>query len=168
MSDWNFAASSLSALSRRGRQILDAPPMPAYIYAHRDRVAELWDATERPDGYVPLCIAENKHKAEDLLALLARYKDAPIGALGYDAMLGNLQFREHLAAFMKREFAKVRATRRACVIQYAAKIQSGARDAGNRFAVNGIGQNVAAAITVDPLIQHQVSELFLHTDLKKI
>jgi len=104
VSDWNFAASSLSALSRRGRQILDAPPMPAYIYAHRDRVAELWDATERPDGYVPLCIAENKHKAEDLLALLARYKDAPIGALGYDAMLGNLQFREHLAAFMSRTF----------------------------------------------------------------
>jgi len=60
---------------------------------------------------------------------------------------------------MKREFAKIRAACRTRVIQYVAKIQAVACNAGNRLAVDRIGQNVAVAFAVDPLIQYQVSKL---------
>ncbi|HET6583342.1 MAG TPA: aminotransferase class I/II-fold pyridoxal phosphate-dependent enzyme [Nannocystaceae bacterium] len=94
----------MASLSRRARRLLDAPPFAPYLREHFARFAGHWDPAERPDGYIPLCIAENKRKAAALLARLARYRDVPARVLGYDAMIGNLEFREHLAAFMGRTF----------------------------------------------------------------
>lgn len=90
-------------LSRRAARLLDAPPMPAYIAEHFARLGDAWDPGERPDGYVGLCVAENKRCNEALLALLGRH-EAPPAALGYDAMTGNGLFRERLAGFLARSF----------------------------------------------------------------
>lgn len=95
----------MSTLSRRGQRLIDSPPLAPYIVEHFARAPGGWDAVERPDGYVALCIAENKRQAEALVRLLARYgDDVPARVLGYDAMIGNLELRQNLAAFMSRSF----------------------------------------------------------------
>lgn len=88
-------------LSDRGQVLLDSPPMPAYITEHFARAANPWHRETCPAGYIGLCIAENKLDNESLIAQLAQY-DAPARVLGYDAMAGNHEFREHLAKFMGR------------------------------------------------------------------
>lgn len=94
----------MQSLSRRGRALVETPPLAPYILEHFTRFEQVWDAELRPDGYVPLCIAENKRRASDLLECLAKYRDVPEHVLGYDAMIGNLEFRTNLAAFMSRSF----------------------------------------------------------------
>ncbi|MBC8068156.1 MAG: aminotransferase class I/II-fold pyridoxal phosphate-dependent enzyme [Deltaproteobacteria bacterium] len=95
----------MSSLSRRAHELLDAPALAGYLLEHFGRVGEAWDASTRPDGYIALCVAENKLLAEDLAALLAGYaRNVPATVLGYDAMIGNLGFREALAGFMGRAF----------------------------------------------------------------
>ncbi|MGR8920935.1 MAG: aminotransferase class I/II-fold pyridoxal phosphate-dependent enzyme [Gammaproteobacteria bacterium] len=93
----------MSKLSRRGRALVDASPVPPYIAEHFARAGAPWDPVTRPDGYIGLCIAENHSNAAALSALLARYP-APPSALGYDDMTGNRLFRERLGAFMERTF----------------------------------------------------------------
>jgi len=97
-------AIAMSMLSQRARRLIESPPMAAYILEHFARLELGWDPTTRPDGYIPLCVAENKRRTTALLAALAKYRDVPARVLGYDAMTGNVEFREHLAAFMGRTF----------------------------------------------------------------
>ena len=92
----------MHSLSRRGRALVETPPLAPYILEHFTRFEQAWDVELRPDGYVPLCIAENKRRASDLLECLAKYRDVPAHVLGYDAMIGNLEFRKNLAAFLSR------------------------------------------------------------------
>lgn len=94
----------MSNLSRRGRKLIETPPLAGYIGEHFERAADAWDADARPDGYVALCIAENKRRAGDLIARLREYTDVPTDVLGYDAMIGNEGFRDNLAGFMGRTF----------------------------------------------------------------
>jgi aspartate/methionine/tyrosine aminotransferase len=94
----------MSTLSRRGQRLLDSPPMASYLHEHFARVERAWDPITCPDGYVALCVAENKRMAGALLTRLARYRDVPAHVLGYDAMIGNFEFRRHLAEFMGRAF----------------------------------------------------------------
>jgi len=90
-------------LSRRGRRLVDAPPVPEYIVEHFERVGEPWSATDNPSGYIGLCIAENKMQSEELIDQLTQYP-VPPRVLGYDAMIGNLEFRGRLARFLERSF----------------------------------------------------------------
>src|SRR5690606_34228496 len=53
---------------------------------------------------VALCIAENRSMWEELATRLACVKEVPLRALGYDAMIGSIAFREALAAYMSRAF----------------------------------------------------------------
>ncbi len=94
----------MAHLSRRGQSLIDSPPLAGYIGEHFARADQAWDAHERPDGYIALCIAENKRMAGELLSALRHYADAPEHVLGYDAMIGKVEFRENLAAFMSRAF----------------------------------------------------------------
>jgi aspartate/methionine/tyrosine aminotransferase len=95
----------VSTLSRRADALVDAPALPGYILEHFARSTAPWDAALRPGGYIPLCIAENKLLADDLVALLARYAPTVPGAvLGYDAMIGSAWVRERFAAYMSRAF----------------------------------------------------------------
>ena len=93
----------MSKLSRRGQRLIDSPPMPDYIAEHFARAGRRWDPERCPDGYIGLCIAENKLHNDALIAHLARY-EVPARVLGYDAMTGNKQFRQRLATFMARSF----------------------------------------------------------------
>ena len=93
----------MSKLSRRGQLLVDSPPIAAYIAEHFQRMGQSWDREVCPDGYIGLCIAENKLSSDTLIAQLARY-DVPARVLGYDAMTGNLEFRQRLATFMGRSF----------------------------------------------------------------
>ncbi len=95
----------MSTLSRRGQRLVESPPMPAYIAEHFARAGQPWDRESRPDGYIGLCIAENKLHNDDLIARLDRYQ-VPARVLGYDTMTGNLEFRQRLAAFMGRSFLR--------------------------------------------------------------
>jgi aspartate/methionine/tyrosine aminotransferase len=98
-------ANEPCSLSRRARALVESPPLARYILEHFARAGEPWDGAARPDGYIALCIAENKLLADDLVAVLARYADrVPGAALGYDMMIGSLPFRERLAAYMSRAF----------------------------------------------------------------
>ena len=90
-------------LSHRGQMLIDSPPMPTYIADHFARAGRSWDRERHPDGYIGLCIAENKLHNDALIAQMARH-EAPARVLGYDAMSGNLEFRQRLATFMGRSF----------------------------------------------------------------
>ena len=94
----------LRSLSRRGRRLVEHPPEAEYLLEHFRRAAEGYDPVARPDGYIPLCIAENKLVADLLLPKMAACRDVPAGALGYDAMTGSLAFRQQLARFTGRAF----------------------------------------------------------------
>nr|CRH04770.1 putative 1-aminocyclopropane-1-carboxylate synthase [Candidatus Magnetococcus massalia] len=78
--------------------------MAPYIQEHFKRQAKPWAEQERPDGYIGLAIAENRQIAPTVLASLERYRDAPVGVMGYDDTLNNRLFRTHLAQFMSRTF----------------------------------------------------------------
>ena len=92
-----------SALSQRGRQLVEHPPFAPYLLEHFARGGEAWEPATRPDGYIALCVAENRSMWDELLAQLVCYRDVPGRALGYDAMIGNLEFRTKLAGFLSRE-----------------------------------------------------------------
>ena len=89
-------------LSSRAQQLVDRPPFAEYLQAHFARGDDTFDLNERPDGYVALCIAENRLMWSEMAARLSAIPEAPDRVLGYDAMIGALPFREQLAAFMGR------------------------------------------------------------------
>jgi aspartate/methionine/tyrosine aminotransferase len=91
-------------LSRRGRRLVEHPPEAAYLREHAARSATPYDRVACPDGYIPLCIAENALVADLLLPKMAASRDVPARVLGYDAMTGSLAFRQQLARFMGRTF----------------------------------------------------------------
>jgi aspartate/methionine/tyrosine aminotransferase len=91
-------------LSARGARLVANPPVPAYLLEHFTHVDDVWDADGNPDGYIALCVAENRSMWEVLVPRLTAYRDVPARVLGYDAMIGNVSFREQLAAFMSRAF----------------------------------------------------------------
>ncbi|PRQ03912.1 aminotransferase class I/II-fold pyridoxal phosphate-dependent enzyme [Enhygromyxa salina] len=91
-------------LSARGQQLVASPPLAPYILEHFARVEDAWDPSTNPNGYIALCIAENRMMWDTLVPQLRNYRDIPPRVLGYDAMIGNLEFRQKLAAFMSRAF----------------------------------------------------------------
>lgn len=91
-------------LSARGAQLVASPPLAGYLIEHFTHGDDVWDADKSPDGYIALCVAENRSMWEVLIARLSSYGDAPPNVLGYDAMIGSRWFREQLASFMSRTF----------------------------------------------------------------
>jgi aspartate/methionine/tyrosine aminotransferase len=91
-------------LSNRGRQLLSGPPFPEYLYEHFNRAGDPWDPVSNPDGYVSMCIAENKLTWDLLEPKMAECRAIPQSAVGYDAMIGSFRFRDELARFMGRSF----------------------------------------------------------------
>jgi aspartate/methionine/tyrosine aminotransferase len=91
-------------LSARGARLVASPPVAAYLLEHFARSGDAWDAEQNPDGYIALCVAENRSMWDVLVPQLAAYREVPGRVLGYDDMIGNLAFREQLAAFMSRTF----------------------------------------------------------------
>ncbi|MBT8491821.1 MAG: aminotransferase class I/II-fold pyridoxal phosphate-dependent enzyme, partial [Deltaproteobacteria bacterium] len=91
-------------LSRRGLAPLQGAGMPPYLVEHFQRMDSPYHPRDRPDGYIPMCIAENG-LMWDLLEPKARApRKVPASAFGYDHMIGSLELREQLADFAARNF----------------------------------------------------------------
>jgi aspartate/methionine/tyrosine aminotransferase len=89
-----------SQLSRRAAALNAAPPMPEYLREHFSRARNAWHATDNPDGYLGLCVAENRLVWDLLEPRVNGFRDVPSSALGYDAMIGSERFRASLARFL--------------------------------------------------------------------
>ncbi len=91
-------------LSGRARRLLADPPAAEYLREHELRSAAPYDARSKPDGYIPLCVAENGLVWDLLEPKMAASRDVPRRVLAYDSMIGSLEFRAQLARFMGRAF----------------------------------------------------------------
>ena len=83
-------------LSKRGTKLAEDAPMPGYLREHFARAED--------PAYIGLCVAENKLMFDLLSPRLAGLPTPPDHVLGYDAMIGNQDFRETLAGFMAQRF----------------------------------------------------------------
>jgi aspartate/methionine/tyrosine aminotransferase len=93
-----------AVLSERGRRLVVAPQTPAYLAEDLRRSPSPYDPSARPDGYIPMCIAENGLVWDLLRPKMAACRDVPERVLRYDSMIGALEFRTQLAHFMARTF----------------------------------------------------------------
>lgn len=78
--------------------------MPRYLLEHFDRREDAYDAILNPDGYVALCLAENKFVWNLLRPKMLESRDIPHSAICYGEMVGSDRFRTQLAGFMGRTF----------------------------------------------------------------
>ncbi len=78
--------------------------MADYIHEHFDRVDDRWHPVTNPEGYVSMCVAENKLTWDLLEPKMAACREVPQSVVGYDTMIGSEAFREELAGFMGRTF----------------------------------------------------------------
>ena len=92
------------SLSRRAQRMLAGQATPEYLVRHFEGSANPYDPESNPEGYIGLCVAENKLVAGLVADRLDRVGAVPPEVLGYDAMTGSLRFREQLARFMGRTF----------------------------------------------------------------
>ncbi|MEZ4320344.1 MAG: aminotransferase class I/II-fold pyridoxal phosphate-dependent enzyme [Myxococcota bacterium] len=89
-------------LSTRGSALVDAPALPAYLAEHFARSAEPYDEHARPDGYIPMCIAENRLVWDLIEPKVSGDRAVTPDALGYFDMVGPAGFRADLASFLGR------------------------------------------------------------------
>jgi aspartate/methionine/tyrosine aminotransferase len=96
--------SDSRSLSRRAQELVAGSAMPEYLFRHHEGSSNLFDATENPEGYIGLCVAENCLVAELVADRLGRVPAVPASVLRYDDMTGSVRFREQLGKFMGRTF----------------------------------------------------------------
>jgi aspartate/methionine/tyrosine aminotransferase len=77
---------------------------PEYLLRHFEGSRSPYHPGSNPEGYIGLCVAENKLVAGLVAERLDRVGAVPPEVLGYDAMIGSLRFREQLARFTGRTF----------------------------------------------------------------
>ncbi len=78
--------------------------MAEYIRRHFEHQDDGWDPTTNPDGYIGLCVAENKLVWDLLEPRMAECRDLEHYSIGYNSMVGSMQFRAELAEFLGRTF----------------------------------------------------------------
>jgi aspartate/methionine/tyrosine aminotransferase len=76
--------------------------MSPYIQAHFEHKEDTWDVATNPDGYIGMCVAENKLVWDLLAPKLTTARSVPRTAVEYDAMIGSDRFRSQLADFLGR------------------------------------------------------------------
>lgn len=91
---------ALSALSRRGADLVSASTMPEYLVEHFRRFGDPWHPDTNPNGYLGLCVAENRLVWDLLEPKVTAPRTVPATAFGYDAMIGSESFRTDLADFL--------------------------------------------------------------------
>jgi len=92
------------SLSRRARDLLAGSSITEYLIRDHEGSNDPFDAAQNPDGYIGLCVAENRLVADLVAERLDRISMVPASVLGYDAMTGSVRFREQLGKFMGRTF----------------------------------------------------------------
>jgi aspartate/methionine/tyrosine aminotransferase len=93
-----------AVLSKRAQQLLASPPNAEYLREHFVRSVAPYDPVSNPDGYIPMCIAENLLVWDLLRSKVQTFRDVPHRALCYDSMIGSMEFRRRLARFAGRTF----------------------------------------------------------------
>ena len=91
-------------LSTRARSLLESAPRHEYILEHYERAADAFHATDNPDGYIGLAVAENKLVWGLLEPKLTAPRSVPGGAVCYDSMIGSIEFRTRIGEFLERTF----------------------------------------------------------------
>ncbi|MEE4273653.1 MAG: aminotransferase class I/II-fold pyridoxal phosphate-dependent enzyme [Thermoanaerobaculales bacterium] len=91
-------------LSCRAQNLLAGQSMPEYLVRHFEGSTNPYHADANPDGYIGLCVAENKLVSDLVADRINRIRDVPASVLGYDSMTGSMRFRERLGRFMGRTF----------------------------------------------------------------
>ncbi len=92
------------SLSRRAQDLLAGQSLPEYLVRDFEGSKNRYDRDTNPDGYIGLCVAENKLVADLVTDRLNEIPMVPATVLGYDAMTGSMRFREQLGRFMGRSF----------------------------------------------------------------
>jgi aspartate/methionine/tyrosine aminotransferase len=90
-------------VSSRAKAVLDGPGLPEYIDAHFEHSEDEWDADTNPDGYISLCIAENRLVWDVLQPRISESRSTQPSSFEYDSMIGSIDFRTTLSHFMGRE-----------------------------------------------------------------
>jgi aspartate/methionine/tyrosine aminotransferase len=90
----------MSELSERGERLVASSPMAPYILEHFERSGDAWDAEANPDGYIGLCVAENKLVWDLLGPRVTAARAVPRTAFEYDQMVGSELLRSRLADFL--------------------------------------------------------------------
>jgi len=93
---------SVPGLSRRGRRLVNESGFPEYLVEQFRHADDAWDPVSRPDGYLGLCVAENRLVWDLLEPKVRAGRGVPPEAFAYDAMIGSDRFRGHLATFLSR------------------------------------------------------------------
>lgn len=97
-------SSSTEPLSTRAQRMLAGQSTPEYLLRHFEGSRSPYHPTANPEGYIGLCVAEDKLVARMVADRLDRVGPVPPEVLGYDAMTGSPRFRRQLARFMGRTF----------------------------------------------------------------
>jgi len=92
------------SLSRRAQDLLAGAAVPEYLLRDFEGSKNRYHKDDNPDGYIGLCVAENKLVADLVAGRLNEIPMVPPSVLGYDAMTGAARFREQLGRFMGRTF----------------------------------------------------------------
>ena len=77
--------------------------MVEYIQRHFELAENSWSESN-PDGYVGMCVAENELVWDLLEPRMAECRDLEHFSIGYNSMIGSIEFRQELASFMGRTF----------------------------------------------------------------
>ena len=78
--------------------------MPEYLLREFEGTKNPYEKAASPDGYIGLCVAENRLVADLVADRLNEIPMVPASVLGYDTMTGSVRFREQLGRFMGRTF----------------------------------------------------------------
>ena len=92
------------SLSVRAQNLLAGQSLPEYLRCDFEGSKNRYEEDTNPDGYIGLCVAENKLVADLVTHRLGEIPAAQSSVLGYDAMTGSMRFREQLGRFMSRTF----------------------------------------------------------------
>jgi len=92
------------SLSVRAQNLLASQSLPEYLRCDFEGSKNRYEEDANPDGYIGLCVAENKLVADLVANRLGEVPAVPSSVLGYDAMTGSVRFREQLGRFMGRTF----------------------------------------------------------------
>lgn len=76
--------------------------MAEYIHAHFEHQDDSWDPGTNPDGYIGMCVAENRLVWDLIEPKLTAPRSVPQSATEYDIMIGSDNLRQRLADFLGR------------------------------------------------------------------
>lgn len=93
-------------ISARAQHELDNISSAIYLQEHFKRLCEPYHPVHRPNGYIPLCVAENKLMFDLLGPKMLQCRDVKVQHTGYDNMIGSMEFRRQMAAFFSKYIVK--------------------------------------------------------------